>query len=170
MKPKKAEGLVHKPFYKGGAFVKSSAQLEVSICGQHKSTATAKGSSPVFSETLEFMLGEQLAAGSLAPALLGVYNMPVAASRAGIPTCRWLNQQTSHHIRPKEYSFFAQWELLLLAMHPTPIYRLVVGAQKRDTLWICWLVVAYVTSAQPTTNRQAVDPWRPCRRAGHRQG
>ena len=80
MKPKKAEGLVHKPFYKGGAFVKSSAQLEVSICGQHKSTATAKGSSPVFSETLEFMLGEQLAAASLAPVLPGIH-MQVAADQ-----------------------------------------------------------------------------------------
>ena len=79
MMPKRAEGLVHKPFYKGGAFVKSSAQLEVSICGQHKSTATAKGSSPVFSETLEFMLGEQLAADILTPVLLGIYVQVAAA-------------------------------------------------------------------------------------------
>lgn len=56
VKPRKADSLVRKPWYKG-SFLHSTAQLEVSICGQHKSSTAAKGSRPIFSETLEFLLG-----------------------------------------------------------------------------------------------------------------
>lgn len=55
--PRKADNLVHKPLLKGGA-LKSTATVVVHVCGQKKKTVKAKGSSPVFTDRLEFILGE----------------------------------------------------------------------------------------------------------------
>ena len=56
VKPRKADSLKRKPWYKS-FFLHSKAQLEVDVCGQHKTTASVSGNNPVFSETLEFLLG-----------------------------------------------------------------------------------------------------------------
>jgi hypothetical protein len=55
---RKAHNLVHKPWYKGG-FLKSTAQLTVRVAEQEKKSALQHGSQPVFSDTLEFILGEK---------------------------------------------------------------------------------------------------------------
>eukprot|EP00884_Botryococcus_braunii_P012980 jgi/Botrbrau1/21683/Bobra.43_1s0079.1 len=56
--PRKADNLVHKPLLKGG-LLKSTATVVVNVCGQKKKSVAAKGSSPVFSDRLEFILGEE---------------------------------------------------------------------------------------------------------------
>ncbi len=56
MIPKKANNLVHKPVLKGGA-MKSTATVVVKVCGHKKSSVKAQGSNPVFTDTIEFILG-----------------------------------------------------------------------------------------------------------------
>jgi hypothetical protein len=55
--PKKANNLVHKPLYKGGV-LKSTATVVVHVCGQKKKSVKVRGSSPLFTDRLEFILGE----------------------------------------------------------------------------------------------------------------
>lgn len=65
MRPRKGHDMVHKPWYKGGRFFKSTAQLTVKVADQVKKSARVQGHDPVFSDTIEFILGGCLAYRSI---------------------------------------------------------------------------------------------------------
>ena len=57
VKPRQGRNLKHKNWYKGGVLPMSSS-VKVEVAGQTKHTVASKGADPIFSEVLEFMLGE----------------------------------------------------------------------------------------------------------------
>jgi len=56
VRPRKANSLVKKNFFKGG-WLHSTATVHVRIAGQHKKTAQVDGSHPTYSDVIEFILG-----------------------------------------------------------------------------------------------------------------
>ena len=76
-----------------GSFLHSTAQLEVSICGQHKSSSAAKGSRPIFSETLEFLLGGALRLYILKKSFLHPWTLSFHDPHIPRNTCTWVYQE-----------------------------------------------------------------------------
>ncbi len=56
MRPRKGHDLVKKNFFKGG-WLHSTATVHASIAGHTKKSAQVDGSSPAFSDVIEFILG-----------------------------------------------------------------------------------------------------------------
>ena len=56
VRPRKGHELVKKNFFKGG-WLHSTATVHVSIAGHSKKSAQVDGSSPAFSDVIEFILG-----------------------------------------------------------------------------------------------------------------
>ena len=56
VRPRKAQSLVKKNFFKGG-WLHSTATVHASIAGHTKKSAQVDGSSPAFSDVIEFILG-----------------------------------------------------------------------------------------------------------------
>jgi hypothetical protein len=57
VRARKAHNLVCRPWY-GGGLLKSSARLILTVGNQEKRSARVWGRNPLFSDTIEFILGE----------------------------------------------------------------------------------------------------------------
>lgn len=65
MRPKQGHHVLHKRWYKGG-LLGTTTTCKVRVADMTKQTVTARGPDPLFTEPLEFLLGEcsQLAAAA----------------------------------------------------------------------------------------------------------